>query len=85
MTKDGPIRPEMFVGDILKEYPAVREKIRELFGEKCLQCRSNQKETVTYTSWHKGLDPKRVCRELNDLLGGRGTQGRRRSKKESAP
>ena len=68
MTLDGPIRPEMFVGEILREYPAVREKIREFFGEDCLQCRSNQRETVIYTSWHKGLDPKRVCRELNALL-----------------
>jgi len=71
MTKDGPIRPEMFVGDILKEYPAAREKIRELFGEECMQCRSNQKETVIYTSWHKGLDPKQVCRELNAALKGK--------------
>jgi len=68
MTLEGPIRPEMFVGLVLQEYPAVRGKIRELFGEECLQCRSNQRETVNYTSWHKGLDPKQVCRELNALL-----------------
>jgi len=70
MTLEGPIRPEMFVGEILREYPAVREKIRELFGEECLQCRSNERETVTYTAWHKGLDPVQVCRELNAMIGG---------------
>jgi hypothetical protein len=68
MTREGPIRPEMFVGDVLREYPAVRGKIRDLFGAECLQCRSNQKETITYTSWHRGLDPKTVCRELNEAL-----------------
>ncbi len=68
MTKEGPIRPETLVGDVLREYPALREKIRELFGAECLQCRSNQKETITYTSRHKGLDPRQVARELNALL-----------------
>jgi len=68
MTGEGPIRPDMFLGEVLREYPAVRGKIRELFGEECLQCRSNQRETVTYTSWHRGLDPKQVCGELNALL-----------------
>ncbi|NJD62277.1 MAG: disulfide oxidoreductase [Deltaproteobacteria bacterium] len=68
MTREGPIRQEMIVGEILKEYPAVRGKIRELFGAECLQCRSNQRETVVYTSWHKGLDPAQVCRELNEIL-----------------
>ncbi len=68
MTKEGPIRPETLVGDVLREYPALRDKIRELFGAECLQCRSNQKETITYTAWHKGLDPRQVARELNALL-----------------
>ena len=68
MGKEGPIHPDTFVGDILKRYPALREKIRELFGADCLSCRSNQQETVTYTSWHKGLDPKKVVAELNALL-----------------
>ncbi len=71
MTKEGPIRPEMFVGDVLREYPAVRNKVRELFGAECLQCRSNQKETIIYTSWHKGLDPNQVARDLNALLKGK--------------
>ena len=68
MTKEGPIRPEMIVGDVLRDYPALREKIRELFGAECLQCRSNRMESIIYTSWHKGLDPKRVARELNAAL-----------------
>jgi hypothetical protein len=46
----------------------VRGKIREFFGEECVRCKSNRTETIHYTSWHKGLDPKRVCRELNSLL-----------------
>ncbi|MGE5664340.1 MAG: disulfide oxidoreductase [Deltaproteobacteria bacterium] len=68
MTKEGPIRPEMIVGDVLRDYPALREKIREFFGAECLQCRSNRMESIIYTSWHKGLDPKRVARELNAAL-----------------
>jgi len=74
MSQEGPIRPEMYLGDVLREYPEVRGKIREFFGEECVQCRSNRLETVTYTAWHRGLDPKRVCRELNAMLrkgGGR--------------
>ncbi len=71
MTKEGPIRGEMFVGEILKNFPALRERIRELFGVECLQCRSNQKETVIYTAWHKGLDPDAVVRDLNSTLKAR--------------
>jgi len=58
----------MFVGDVLKTYPALRGKVKELFGAECLRCRSNKQETITYTSWHKGLDPGQVCRELNAAL-----------------
>jgi len=68
MTREGPIKPEMFVGDVLKAYPALRGKIRDLFGAECLQCRSNRLESITYTSWHKGLDPAKVVRELNAAL-----------------
>lgn len=68
MTKEGPIRPETVLGDVIKTYPSLREKIRELFGSECLQCGSNRRETLVYTSWHKGLDPAKVCRELNALL-----------------
>jgi hypothetical protein len=71
MAKEGPIKAEMFVGDVLKRYPAVRETVKALFGADCLQCRSNQQETIVYTSWHKGLDPKRVVRELNAVLASR--------------
>lgn len=70
MTKEGPIKPDMTLGSVLKTYPAVREKIRELFGAECLQCRSNERETMIYTSWHRGLDPVKVCRELNTILNG---------------
>ena len=68
MTREGPIKPEMFVGDVLKAYPALRGKIRDLFGAECLQCRSNRLESITYTSWHNGLDPAKVVRELNAIL-----------------
>jgi hypothetical protein len=68
MGKDGPIRAETPVGDIVREYPALREKIRELFGQECLSCKSNRFESVTYTSWHRGLDPKQVISDLNALL-----------------
>jgi hypothetical protein len=68
MGTEGPIHPDTFVGDILTKYPALRGKILELFGAECLSCRSNLQETVTYTSWHKGLDPKKVVSELNALL-----------------
>jgi hypothetical protein len=33
-----------------------------------MSCKSNRHETVTYTSWHKGLDPEAVVRMLNDAL-----------------
>lgn len=68
MGKDGPIRAETLVGDIVREHPALREKIRELFGPECLSCKSSRHESVTYTSWHKGLDPNKVVSELNALL-----------------
>lgn len=71
MTKGGPIGPEMTVGDVLTAYPAVRGKVRELFGAECLRCRSNRLETITYTAWHKGLDPREVCRALNSELKGK--------------
>ena len=71
MSRPQPIRTDTLVGDILREYPALREKIAELFGPDCISCRSNQQETVTYTSWHKGLDPEAVVRALNEALKGK--------------
>lgn len=71
MTREAQIKPEMYLGDILKAHPALREKIKGFFGAECLQCRSNRLESIAYTSWHKGLDPVRVCRELNAALQGK--------------
>jgi hypothetical protein len=68
MVKSPPIGTDTLVGDILRNYPALREKIAELFGPDCVSCRSSRHETVTYTSWHKGLDPEAVVRTLNDAL-----------------
>jgi len=68
MDKQPPIGTSTFVGDILRDYPALREKVAELFGPDCIACRSNSRETVTYTSWHRGLDPEAVVRALNDAL-----------------
>ena len=71
MVKQPPIGTDTLVGDILRNYPALREKVVELFGQDCVSCRSNRHETVTYTSWHKGLDPGAVVRILNDALKGK--------------
>jgi hypothetical protein len=68
MGKHPPIGTDTLVGDILRRYPALREKVAELFGQDCISCKSNRHETVTYTSWHKGLDPDAVVRTLNDAL-----------------
>jgi len=68
MEKQRPIRTDTLVGDILRQYPALREKVAELFGQECLSCKSNRRETVTYTAWHKGLDPEAVVQTLNDAL-----------------
>jgi hypothetical protein len=68
MVKHAPIGTDTLVGDILRNHPALREKVAELFGPDCLSCRSNRHETITYTSWHKGLDPEAVVRALNDAL-----------------
>jgi hypothetical protein len=68
MVKHPPIVTDTLVGDLLRNYPALREKVAELFGPDCLSCRSNRHETITYTSWHKGLDPEAVVRALNDAL-----------------
>ncbi|GAB4235173.1 MAG: hypothetical protein OHK0028_11610 [Deltaproteobacteria bacterium] len=68
MNKLRPIGPDTLVGDILRRYPALREKVAGIFGPDCMSCKSNQKETVTYTAWHKGLDPEAVVRELNAAL-----------------
>ena len=68
MNKPRPIEADTLVGDILRQYPALREKVAEIFGPECISCRSNRLETVTYTSWHKGLDPEAVVRTLNEAL-----------------
>jgi hypothetical protein len=68
MAKDGPIKAEMFLGDVLRQFPAVRDRVKALFGADCLQCKSNQRESIVYTAWHKGLDPKQVVRDLNAAL-----------------
>ena len=71
MVKRPPIGTDTLVGDILRDYPALRGKVAELFGPDCVSCRSNRHETITYTSWHKGLDPEAVVRILNDALKGK--------------
>ncbi len=71
MAKHPPIGTDTLVGDILRNHPALREKVVELFGPDCVSCRSNRHETVTYTAWHKGLDPEAVVRALNDALKGK--------------
>jgi len=68
MVKPPPIATDTLVGDILRNYPALREKVSALFGQDCVTCRSNRRETITYISWHKGLDPEAVVRTLNDAL-----------------
>ena len=68
MVKPRPIGADTLVGDILRQHPALREKVAEIFGPECISCRSNRLETVTYTSWHKGLDPEAVVRTLNEAL-----------------
>jgi hypothetical protein len=68
MGKHPPIGTDTLVGDILRQYPALREKVAEIFGQDCMSCKSNRHETVTYTSWHRGLDPEVVVRKLNDAL-----------------
>lgn len=68
MNKPRPIGTDTLVGDILRQYPALREKVAEIFGPECMSCRSNRHETITYTAWHKGLDPEAVVRALNDAL-----------------
>jgi len=68
MVKHPPIVTDTLVGDLLRNYPALREKVAELFGPECMSCKSNRHETVTYTAWHKGLDPETVVRTLNDAL-----------------
>ena len=68
MVKHPPIGTDTLVGDILRDYPELRKKVAELFGPDCVSCRSNRHETITYTSWHKGLDPEVVVRTLNDAL-----------------
>jgi hypothetical protein len=68
MGKHPPIATDTLVGDILREYPALRKTVAEIFGPDCMSCRSNRRETITYTSWHKGLDPEAVVRTLNDAL-----------------
>jgi len=68
MGKHRPLGADTLVGDILRDYPALREKVAELFGPECLSCKSNRHQTVTYTYWHKGLDPETVVRTLNDAL-----------------
>jgi hypothetical protein len=71
MVKHPPIGTGTYVGDVLRHYPALRETLADLFGPDCLVCRSNSHETITYTAWHKGLDPEAVVRALNDALKGK--------------
>ncbi|RMG60181.1 MAG: DUF1858 domain-containing protein [Deltaproteobacteria bacterium] len=73
--KDGPVKPDMILFDVAKNYPETRKKIAELFGKKCLSCPSAKKETVAYTAFHKGYDPDQVVRELNSVIG-KGSRGR---------
>lgn len=68
MVKHPSIGTDTLVGDILRHHPSLREKVIEIFGPECVSCRSNRHETITYTAWHKGLDPEAVVRALNDAL-----------------
>jgi len=72
MGKHPPIGTSTMLGDILREHPALRETVADIFGPECVSCRSNRHETVTYTAWHKGLDPEAVVRKLNRALAAGG-------------
>lgn len=70
-----PLRPESILYDVIRDHPALRNRIAELFGKKCLSCPSSKKETLAYTAFHKGFDPDEVVRELNQILGNRRKKG----------
>ncbi len=66
--KDGPIKPETILFEVIEKYPQARKKVVEFFGKKCLSCPSSKKETVAYTAFHKGYDPEYVVREFNAAI-----------------
>lgn len=70
--RDKQVKPESLLYDVIKSHPALRRKIGELFGKKCLSCPSSKMETIAYTAFQRGYDPDFVVRELNRILAGKG-------------
>ncbi|NIO15854.1 MAG: disulfide oxidoreductase [Deltaproteobacteria bacterium] len=64
------VKPESILYEVIENFPALRRKIGELFGKRCLSCPSSKRETIAYTAFHKGLDPDVVVRDLNSILLG---------------
>ncbi len=66
--KIGPIKVDSILSDVIKTHPALRGKISEYFGKRCLTCPSSKKETIAYTAFNRGHRPEVVVEDLNRIL-----------------
>jgi hypothetical protein len=66
-SKDFPLE-NILIGNILREYPQMSKIMERYFGGHCLERPSFKIQTLGMACILSGVDPKRLFKELEDIL-----------------
>ena len=65
---DGPVTADMFVGEIISQFPETMDALMEC-GMHCLGCPSSQMESLRDACYVHGLDVNTVLKKVNEAVG----------------
>ncbi|MDH3973271.1 MAG: DUF1858 domain-containing protein [Deltaproteobacteria bacterium] len=65
----GKIKKEMFVRDVVKEYPETLEVFRKHFGVMALRMPGSRVESIEFACAMHDMSHVPVLKELNELVG----------------
>lgn len=67
---EGKIKKEMFLRDVVKEYPETLAVFRKYFGKMSLMLPGTRVETIEFNCAMHDTSHVPVLKELNELVGG---------------
>ena len=65
----GKIKKEMFIRDVVKQYPATLEVFRKYYGEMSLRIPGSRVESIEFASAMHDMSHIPLLKELNELVG----------------
>lgn len=65
----GKIKKEMFIRDVVKEYPETLAVFRKFFGEMSLRFPGSRVESIEFTCAMHDMSHNPVLKALNELVG----------------